>query len=928
MAFLSLCNLVFSQGKGVVSGTVTDKEMGGESLPFANVFVKGTSIGGTTDIDGKYSMNVPAGNQTIVFSFVGYETVEKAVVVKEGQTITVNQLLGANQGVQLEEVKISASVNREKESALLLEQKKAVAIETKIGKQELARKGVSDVATAVTKTTGVSKQEGSGSVFVRGLGDRYNVTTLNGLPLPSNNPSRKNIDLSIFSTDIVEYVGIDKTYAAKNYGDFGGANIDIASKVYKGKGFAEVKIGSGLNTIASGQSQFYGADGPGYLGFYKTYYPAFPLNNYNFTTSWDRQAGEAPVNSSISLKGGDSYSLSDNTKLSFFAVGSFDNDYDYKEGIARGNVNVSGVARKNLARQSYTYNTNTTVMGNIRLKHKKHEFKYNGLMVDNSSNSHDDYQGIYDAFDDAAEGGAVIQRQTFMRNRLFVHQLLGTHNLAENLKVEWGGAYNFNKNNVPNRRQSTVLPNDNDDPTGPKSFLLVSNDSDNHRFYSDIEEEEIAANASVTYKFAKNEEEEYKAKLKLGYSGRFKNVDFDATQFNFAITIRDVQQPIINDVYNLDSYFNQQNLNAGLFTIRTFRGGLGSSTDVLLPQTYNGNQNIHAAYGELQYTFSDKFTGVFGVRGEQIKQTIDYNTSINVGTNELDKFAFLPSLSLKYILNDKNNLKFAASKTYTLPQYKERAPFLFEDVVSTTLGNQHLYSSDNYNADIKWEFFPERDELISVGAFGKYIQNPINEVGINSASNDISFVNSGDWGYAVGGELEVKKTIFNKEKEGKDGTLNNKLSAGLNVAYMHHEQELNSEKVSIENPGVGVNFSKDRDGFAGASDILLNTDLSYFKDFNNGMNLQTTLVYSYFSDRILALGVGPLGDKVKGNLVEKGYGTLDFVMKSKINKRISLGFSIKNLLNPDIVTFQDIQDVTVLSFRRGVDFKVSLSYNF
>ncbi|HAO14506.1 MAG TPA: TonB-dependent receptor, partial [Tenacibaculum sp.] len=104
IAFIGLCNLVFSQGKGTIAGVVTDKEMGGESLPFANVFIKGTSIGGTTDIDGKYAINVPAGAQTIVFSFVGYETVEKTVFVKEGQTVIVDQLLGANQGVQLEEV--------------------------------------------------------------------------------------------------------------------------------------------------------------------------------------------------------------------------------------------------------------------------------------------------------------------------------------------------------------------------------------------------------------------------------------------------------------------------------------------------------------------------------------------------------------------------------------------------------------------------------------------------------------------------------------------------------------------------------------------------------------------------------------------------------------------------------------------------------
>ncbi|WP_299833389.1 TonB-dependent receptor [uncultured Tenacibaculum sp.] len=922
IALVCLCQMVGAQDKGTVTGTVTDKEMNGESLPFANVFIKGTSIGGNTDLDGKYTISVPAGNHILTFSFVGYQTIEKPITVVAGKTLIINQELGASGGEQLEEVQINTTINREKETALLLEQKKAVVIQQKIGNQELARKGVGDVATAVTKTTGVSKEEGSGTVFVRGLGDRYNVTTLNGLPLPSNDPSKKNIDLSIFSTDIVEYIGIDKTYALNNYGDFAGANVDIASKVYKGKGFAEISLGSGINTVANNKT-FYGSDGPNSFGFYKTNYPAFPLNNYNFTTSWDRQEGDAPVNTSIAIKGGDSFNLSDNTRLSFFAVGSFNNDFTYQQGVTRADVNVSGVARRDLTRESYTYNTNTTAMGNLRLKYKSHEFKYNGLMVNNSSDTHDDYQGIYDIFDNAPEGGAVIQRQTYIQNTLFVHQLLGDHKFGENIEFDWGASYNFNKNNVPDRKQTTVLPNRNDEPNGPKSFLLISNDSDNHRFFSDLEEEEIAANSSITYKFAKDADDINRAKLKLGYSGRFKDVDFDATQFNFAITLRTVTQPIVDDVYNLDSYFNQENFNAGLFAIRTFRGGLGSTIDVLLPQTYGGKQNINAAYAQFEYKFSDKFTGIFGVRGEKISQSLFYNTSILNGQSELDETQILPSVSLKYTLNDKNNLKFAASKTYTLPQFKERAPFLFEDIVNNSLGNPNLYSSDNYNVDFKWEFYPEKEEIISAGLFGKYIANPINEVRINSASNDISYANTGDWGVAYGVELELRKKLFNFETETEDKTLNNKLTFGLNGSYMMHNQELDKEKVIRENPGNSVDFSFEEDGFAGASDFLLNTDFTYLKDFRNGMNIQSTVVFNYFSDRIFALGT-----EGKGNLVDKGYSTLDLILKSSINENISVGLSAKNLLNPSIERFQDNQDVTILSFRRGVNLNFSLSYKF
>ena len=96
-------------------------------------------------------------------------------------------------------------------------------------------------------------------------------------------------------------------------------------------------------------------------------------------------------------------------------------------------------------------------------------------------------------------------------------------------------------------------------------------------------------------------------------------------------------------------------------------------------------------------------------------------------------------LNAKYEVNEKQNLKLAASKTYTLPQFKERAPFQFEDVNQVYFGNPFLYNSTDYNVDVKWEYFPKNGEVISLTGFGKLIQNPINEVTVASATNDISW---------------------------------------------------------------------------------------------------------------------------------------------------------------------------------------------
>jgi len=931
---LFLTTIMFGQNKGTITGTVYDKEADNASLPFANVFIKGTTIGTTTDIEGNYSFKVDSGTYTLVFSFIGYERIEQLnVIVKAGETIKVDKILNASTGVSLTEIQITGSTKKESESALLTVQKKAVTIEQKIGAQELARKGVSDVATALTKTTGISKEEGSGVVFVRGLGDRYNVTTLNGLPLPSNNPSNKNIDLDIFSTDIVEFIGIDKTYNTKNYGDFAGANINIASKNYKGQGFLEVGVGTGTNTEVIGQSDFYLNDGPNFSGFYDKKHPAFPLNNYNFTTSWDREKAENPINLSLSLKGGDSYSLGDETRLSFFAVASFDNSYKYKEGVSRGGVTVNADPNSDFDYFNYEYKTNTTLMGNIGLKHKGNDLKYNVLYLNSSSQKQQEYFGVIDKDDDASEGGGFIQRAVFDRTSIIINQLLGDHKIGEKFDVNWGVSYNMVENNVPNRRQVTLLPVKSSEPDGPKSFQLISSASDNHRFYQNLNEDELAANISTTFKFKENSDYEFDGKLTVGYNGRIKKVDFEATQFNFEIVTRNssgnlTTQPIVEDIHNIDAYFNQANLNAGLFKIKTFRGGIDIS-NALDPQTFGGDQDIHAGYLSLEYALSQKLTFLAGIRGEQITQFIKWSTSLDPSGDEsnFDKFEILPALSLKYELNDEQNLKFAASKTYTLPQYKERAFFLFQEVNQDYQGNPGLYASTDYNADIKWEIFPSSSELLSLGVFGKYIENPINTATINSASNDISYVNSGDWATVFGAEFEIRKNLIDKDKERGENTLNTNLSFGVNASYMITNQELNNEKVLEETTESGkplsIAFTEEDDRLSGASDLLLNADISYITDFSNDMSFQTTLAFNYFSDRIFALGV--LG---KGNLVDKGVGTLDFIAKYHLNKDFTIGVSAKNILNPTIERFQDIQNVTVSSFKAGVDAKLSISYNF
>ena len=484
---------------------------------------------------------------------------------------------------------------------------------------------------------------------------------------------------------------------------------------------------------------------------------------------------------------------------------------------------------------------------------------------------------------------------------------------------DWGVSYNKMTNIIPDRMQNTIIPFTWDDPN---SRLVASdvNQSDNHRYYQEMTDDEIAGNFVVSYKFGKKEDNVYKGKFIAGYGGRYKEINFDATQINLFVT-RSLfaTQPTV-DLNYLDGYFNQTNLDAGFFSLRTFRGNV-TNPNALKPQNYNGQQIISAGYGAIEYQFSPKLFVIGAFRTEFIIQDIFYDTSLKSGKTLFDTMEYMPSLTAKYEINEKQNIKFAASKTYTLPQFKERAPFLYEEVGQSYIGNPFLYNSTDYNFDLKWEMFPKNGEVISVTGFAKYIQNPINQVTIASATNDISWVNSGDKAVGLGIEGEWRKNIISRENNTTGEKTN--LGFGLNISYLLTNQDLNSEKVVNENPGMNVDFTNSDSRLTGASDLLINSDISFNKEFKNDKSLTATLAGGYFSDRIYALGVTGKGDLVDSDVI-----TLDFILKLNLSKNIGIGFSAKNLTDPTIERKQDIQNVVVDSYKKGRNFGLSVKYSF
>ncbi len=901
IALVSISQLAFAQSKGTVTGIVTDKEMNNEPLPFASVFIKGTTVGVNTEMDGRYTISVAPGNHILVFSFVGYQTIEKPITVEADKTITVNQVMGASGGEQLEEIQINATVSKEKESALILQQKKAVSIKTSIGAQELAKKGVSDAAQAVTKTAGVSK--GSKNVVVRGLGDRYNSTSLNGLPLPSEDPEYKNISLNFFDTSIIQSIGINKVFTSDVYGDVGGANIDIISKELNKKRTASVSVSLGANTQTITQD-FLTIDGTNRFGTQELNHTITDLNTYSFNNSLNPGTQDFQMNNSISFNYGKKYDVGENNKLSFFLVGGFDGKYNFEEGNIKQNTSAgTETPFRNQDFKKYTYNVSQLLMGSVNFKSEKYSLAYNHLFIHNNKQSIGDYLGT----DNPEQDGdlAFLRRQQTNNNELYVNQLIGKYNFSDRLSIEAKGALNFIRGNEPDRRSNEYLIRDGVTRTNTNSS------GTSERFFSKLQENDYAAKGKISYKL--NSDEDDKSTIDFGLDYRYTERLFSATIFNHAFS----GNGAVVDINNADAVFNQNGIDTGVFAVETLRGRAGSER-ALIPFTYRGKKLVSGAFTTLVYQLSDNFIVSGGLKFEKAHQRVTYDTNIAKssidGPSEINKSYILPNINIKYNLDENNIFRLAASQTYTYPQFKETAPFKYQDINFSSQGNPDLIPSDNYNFDLKYERYFSSSELVSLTGFYKYIQNPIARSEISSAGNTLTYLNVGNDASVYGLELEARKNILKGEDENSTHTLN----VGLNASYLVSEVNLSSTSIA--------QFQKASSELEGATPFLVNADITFNKKYEND-ELSSALVVNYFSDRVYSIGTRGFE-----NIIEKGIPTLDLVSSLKLGKKYGIKLKVTNLLNPSFQLNRDGStsgnNIVLRNYKKGVNLSIGFTHNF
>lgn len=874
---------------GILKGSVVDKKTG-EPIIGATITVAGTNIGAITDYDGNYEINVPDGEEyEIEVRYVSYKNLVLDNIKVKGETI--NNIELEEESVVLGGIEVVASLNRESENFLLLEQKKSVLSRQAVGAKELSRKGVSDAEGAVQKISGISKQEGVKNVFVRGLGDRYNTTMLNGFPIPSEDPEYKNISLSFFDTDVIQSVGVNKVFSASGAGDAAGAVIDIQSKELIGQEMLEVGGSFGLNTQTVSQP-FYIQNGAGYMGISNKVQPGTDLSTFGFKNSLDpKQTNFNPDHSYSVAAGNKFYVGEDLNPLNVLVLANYSQSNTFTDEIVR-NTTTNGTIYQDQKGEKYERNISQMLLGNVNyLMKNDNELSYNLMMIHSNNQYVADYLGMSDKFQSSDRSQGFMRRQQANDNLLVVNQINSSWKLSDKWKLNAGLAYNYVSGNEPDRRINYLSETETENLYTP-----TRGTGSQQRYFSELTEHDL--NMKIEAIFNLPDKIDGSSMLKFGYTGRMVKDAFEAVEYDMSAIGSESFN--LNEL-KLDNFFNQNNLTAGKFS-------LDRNNDI-----YDVKKYINAVYADATYRLAESFTANVGVRMDYVLMNIDYNVNRggDQGSEDINKPFILPSLNFKYDVAEKHSLRLGLSKTYTLPQSKEISPFRYIGVNFKSQGNQNLKPSDNYNIDLKWDFYPSAGELISVGVFYKYIQNPISRIEIASAGGYLSYENISDCATAAGVEFELRKDIFKHTA----GEALHKMNFGLNGAYTY-----TMAKVEQATDPTGSQLE-------GAAPFIGNADITYqFK--RNDFGITGTIVCNYFSDRVYTIGTQGYKD-----IIEKGVPTLDIVIGGQINKHLSLDLKMKNLINPSYQLFREAsgennEKIILNDYTKGRNFSIGLTYKF
>ena len=957
-SFLTLFSFSISAQNGIIRGKIVDGSTGKPEIA-ATVRLTNSSVNKAvlSDLDGAFTFSAPAGSYDLIVSSIGFDNAKITEIGVKNNEVTIVPDVSLNpSSTQLQEVVVTFQRLRNTEESLSILKSKSVVMLDGISSAKMKLIGDGTAVEAAKRVTGVSI-EGGKYVYVRGLGDRYSKSTLNGLDIPGLDPDRNALQMDIFPTALIDNITVVKNFLPSMPADFTGGLLNIETTDFPTRKIFNVSASMSYNpdmhfksnylTGNKGAKDWLGMDdgtralpalASGNNPIPSPVSGASPGDVNSFVKSFSPELGAKTTNSfadfNLGFSVGDQINLNENgtggsKKLGYVAALSYRSEKRLYENVQYGesqkNITQNAsemVVANNLTGRLGEENVLIGALAGLAYKTDFSKIKFNVLRLQSGEHR----AGKFDVFnnsDGVGQSGylATSDNIEYGERSVTNFQLSGSHVLEKSgWKLDWAAGTTVSKSTDPDIRKTafTIDPG--------RTYFNAGAGGNPSRIWRYLDE----TNTSFKVDF----EKKFSAKNTIRFGGLYlmKERNYEIKQFN--IQFFGSQQPIwVNDpsLVLIDKNIYPSSVN-NIYYVAGY--------NKINSNAYNSTVNNLAGYllDELDVTSSLK--AIVGVRLEQYQQfhtgrdqrfaSGDIVSGRNLDNAKvLDNTNLFPSINLIQKFGLKTNLRGSYTRTTARPSFKELSFAQILDPLTNRIFNGSLFPYDDWagnlvptmidNLDIRWEKFYAGSEILSFSLFYKHFADPIELVRIpqQQTSTEYQPRNVGS-ANLFGAEVEMNKSLDFISPALEKVSFNTNITVVQSAVTMT-DVEFNARK-AYEKSGENLKSTRN---MAGQSPYIVNAGFTY-TDSDKGIS--SGIFYNVKGPTLTIVGSGLFPD-----VYTLPYNNLNFSFNKTFGKdgKLNFNFRADNILNDNIdVVFRayNAQDQVFSSLSPRRSFSIGLSY--
>ena len=923
---VTFATMAFGQS-GTIRGKVIEAATGWEVIG-ATVQVEGVGTGTVTDMDGTFSLKSEPGVHVILISYVGFAAQKiSEVQVQAGQVTVIGDISMEEEAVTTETVVISARKIQTSESAMQTLQRKSIKTLDAISSQAFSLRGDNDAAAAVRRVPGVSVQDGK-YVYIRGLGDRYSKTTLNGANIPGLDPDRNTVQMDLFPTNLLDNIVVYKNFTPDLPGDFTGGLVNVATKDFPEDFTMAANLGFGYNTQTTFNNNFLTSKGgntdwlgyddgsrdfPAELNDLPTFGEALsnqasakglnaatrslnnelapsteaPMPNHNFGFSIDNQ--KTLIGKPVGFLGSMTYRRE---------FSGYEDGFTGRYTFAQAGAEILTTQRELQDRRFSDY---VILGGMLSGSVKLNSYNKVGLNILRNQSGQMDTRFQEGRVSGGASDGLYQERtMAYQQRELTSFQLQGDHALGESqkFKINWISSYTISGMKQPDLRFV------NNFFEAPDRYIIdPAEDIPPTRFRRTMDETTLDNVLHLQYNFTNWTGQ--KGNIKAGGSYMYRAREFRENTYRY----ENFESGNANDFFNFVTADNAFSLeNPGGVYISDFTEGRNQ---------YDSDVSIIGAYAMTELPLTAKLKTILGARAEQTTLKFTSFSEVNPIADQalLDEWNYLPSAGLIYeAIPDKMNVRASYSRTIARPTFREIASIAIFDEIRNVivLGNEDLMITEVDNADFRWEYFFERGEMISFSLFYKNFTNPI-ELTINPQTGggtpEFQYRNV-DQAILYGAEFEARKSLSFIGLPS--------FSIGTNLAYVNSEVDIPAAELAVIR-----RFDPNADAVRplfGQSPYIANAYLNFLPESGK---TKASLNFNVQGERLFLVSVGGTPD-----VYEQPFPSLNFRISQEVANNVNITLGVSNILDPEFKRTHQFngQEYLFRNYRNGRTISLGLSY--